>query len=194
VASDPIAISILAFRLTRGTTLRRVRTLLCLIPLCVAMLAGCGSSAGPATPTATDTSPPDTRPDPSGAVAGGTLYEGGDWAVVTLGAKATALHLQGGAWHADRTGRVQVEILGPHAIAPAMPQVAAQLTAKKPLVESALWVDGKELVAKGGGLTPTRGTIYGAPVVPLTPGKHVVVAYARTATAATAVARAFTVR
>jgi hypothetical protein len=50
-----------------------------------------------------------------------------------------------------------------------------------------MWVDGKELVVKGGGLTATKGTIYGAPGAPLTKGTHVAVAYARTAEHAHAV-------
>jgi hypothetical protein len=56
-----------------------------------------------------------------------------------------------------------------------------------------MWVDGEELVVKGGGLRPERGTIYGAPGGALAPGKHVAVAYGRTATHATAVAWTFTV-
>ncbi|MBA3841802.1 MAG: hypothetical protein H0X39_04140, partial [Actinobacteria bacterium] len=130
---------------------------------------------------------------PAASIGGKTLYRGGDWAVVVDGSRAVALHLVAGTWRPDRSGRVQVEFLGPHATAAPTPQVAAQLSASSPLVESALWVDGHELTAKGGGLTPTRGTIYGAPDAPLSKGKHVAVAYARTATAATAVARAFRV-
>ena len=57
----------------------------------------------------------------------------------------------------------------------------------------AMWVDGKELVVKGGGLTATKGTIYGAPDAPLTKGTHVAVAYGRTAVHATAVAWSFRV-
>ena len=71
--------------------------------------------------------------------------------------------------------------------------MAVELSAKKPLIESGMWVDGKELVVKGGGLTATKGTIYGAPGTPLAPGKHVAVAYGRTDTHATAVAWTFTV-
>ena len=37
----------------------------------------------------------------------------------------------------------------PGSVAPSLPQVAAELRAPKPLVESGLWVDGKELVVKG---------------------------------------------
>jgi hypothetical protein len=56
-----------------------------------------------------------------------------------------------------------------------------------------LWVDGAQLLAKGGGLSPTRGTIYGAPDAPLASGKHVAVAYARTDGHGTAVAWSFRV-
>jgi hypothetical protein len=88
---------------------------------------------------------------------------------------------------------VKIDILGPDGTAARTPQVAAQMTGKTRLVEEGLWVDGVELLEKGGGLKPTQVTAYGAPERPLKPGKHVAVAYARTATAATAVAWAFTV-
>lgn len=153
-----------------------------------AMAAGCGSKS--AEPTTTASAAP---PGPAAAIGGRTLYRGGDWAVVQKGDRAVALHLVGDVWRPDRTGRVKVELLGPHGPQPATTQVAAQLTAPAKLVESGLWVDGAELLEKGGGLTPTAGTIYGA-TSNLAKGRHVVVAYARTATAATAVARTFTVR
>ena len=133
-----------------------------------------------------------SRPQPG---PGRVLYDGGGWAVVLDGRTATAEHLVGGVWKPDRTGIVKVEILGPkpHQKVAATPQVAVQLIGRAPLVQSALWVDGTELQEKGGGLSPTRGTIYGAPLVPLARGTHVAVGYARTATHATAVAWVFTV-
>jgi hypothetical protein len=158
----------------------------------VLLLAACGSSSN--STTSTGAAPPQTTPDPAAAVGGKTLYRGGAWAVVVDGSHAVALHLIRGTWHPDRSGKVKVEFLGPHGTAAPTPQVAAQLSARSPLVESALWVDGRELTAKGGGLTPTRGTIYGAPDAPLASGKHVAVAYARTATAATAIATSFQVK
>jgi hypothetical protein len=167
-----------------------VRSLLLLA--LVLLAAGCGSSSDEAEPTTTAAA---TRPSPTSAYPGTALYEGGDWAVVTSGDEAVALHFAGGEWRPDRSGTVKVEFLGPDGrVATATPQVAAQLSAPTRLAESALWVDGVELLAKGGGLTPTKGTIYGAPSEPLAPGKHVAVAYARTATAGTAVAKVFTVR
>jgi len=159
----------------------------------VLLLAACGSSSN-STTSSSASQARQTTPDPAAAVGGETLYRGGAWAVVVDGSHAVALHLVGRTWHPDRSGKVKVEFLGPHATAAPTPQVAAQLSAKSALVESALWVDGHELTAKGGGLTPTRGTIYGAPDARLAKGTHVAVAYARTATAATAVAKAFRVK
>lgn len=144
-------------------------------------LAGCGSSKSP---TTTASAPPGP---------GTVLYAGGDWAVVVDGAHATAFHRVAGTWKADRSGAVKIAILGPHGKVTSRPQVAVELRAKSPLIESGMWVDGKELLAKGGGLTPERGTIYGAPGAALAPGKHVAVAYGRTSTHGSAVAWTFTV-
>jgi hypothetical protein len=157
--------------------------------VCVAVLAGgCGSGKSASTTT--------TAPsDPASAAGGGqTIYHGTQWAVVVKGGQATAMHLVGGSWRPDRSGRVKVTFLGPRGTVTPVFQVAAELVAKAPLVESALWVDGIELLEKGGGLSATRGTIYGAPIAPLRRGRHVAVAYARTTTTGTAVARVFRVR
>jgi len=160
-----------------------------LIVLTLLLLAGCGSSRE----SATTTTAPAERPAPTSAVEGTVLYEGGDWAVVTSGNKAVALRFRNGAWHPDRTGTVEVRFLGPDSPAPPTPQVAAELRAPTKLAESALWVDGVELLEKGGGLTPTKGTIYGAPAAPLAKGRHTAIAYARTGTQAFAVAWTFSV-
>ena len=157
------------------------------LPLLVValVLAGCGGSSHRA---ATTTAPP----KPPGKV----VYQGTAWAVTLHGSKATAYHLAGGAWHADRSGDPKLDILGPkpgQKVA-ATPQVAFQVTAKTDIVDTALWVDGVEVLGKGGGLTPKRGTIYGAPGKPLKPGPHLAVAYARDAKHGHAVAWAFTAR
>jgi hypothetical protein len=174
----------------RGTRVasRGMRRLLVLLPLGL-VLAACGGGSKHAATT--------TAPSPAASVGDGarTLYQGGKWSVVVDGAKATVLHLRGNRWVADRSGGVKVEILGPKpgATVDPIPQVAAQITSQTDLVESALWVDGKEVLEKGGG-SPTRGTIYGAPETKLKPGRHVAVAYGRTATTGTAVGWRFTVR
>jgi hypothetical protein len=155
-----------------------------------AALTGCGGSAKHA---ATSTS--STPPGPASVVGAGakTLYRSTNgWAVVQQGGKAVALHLVRGTWKPDRTGAVRVRILGPQRSAASRPQVAAEISAKNDLAETALWVDGEELLVKGGG-SPRTGTIYGTTAAPLAPGPHVAVAYGRTATAATAVAWTFRV-
>lgn len=166
-----------------------VRRLFVLLPLGLA-LAACGGGSKHAATTTTVPSP--AIYEGHGAK---TLYQGGKWSVVVAGTTATVLHLRGDRWVPDRSGRVLVEILGPRpgSTVDAIPQVAAQITSQSDLVESALWVDGKELLEKGGG-SPTRGTIYGAPGRKLKPGSHLAVAYGRTATTGTAVAWRFTVR
>jgi len=151
----------------------------------VAVVSACGSSAHTA---ATTTTVP--KPGP-----GEVVYQGLEWSVVVDHGKAKALRLLNGSWMPDTSKAVHIAILGPkpNSKTPATPQVAAEMTGNTPLVESALWVDGQELLEKGGGLTPKRGTIYGAPAKALAPGKHVAVAYARTATHAAAVAWTFRV-
>jgi hypothetical protein len=151
----------------------------------VVVLAACGSSKTQTT-TTTAAAP---------RVPGNVLYEGSEWSVSTSGDKATAYHLVGGKWVADRSGIVKIDILGPKpgSKSAAIPQLAFQLTGNSDLVDSALWLDGTEVLTKGGGLTPDKGTIYGAPGKALKKGKHVVVAYGRTATHGTAVAWVFNV-
>jgi hypothetical protein len=169
----------------------------------VLLLAGCGSTkhAAPRPPKPAVPSPAAamrTLLKASGATGDvvKTLYQGTSWSVVqaTKGAtaRAVAFELLGGRWHPDTTKNVKVEILGPQpgSKATKLPQVAIQITAPAPFVESALWVDGTMLVPKGGG-SETRGTIYGAPAKNLKPGLHVAVGYARTATTGTAVAWIF---
>jgi hypothetical protein len=145
------------------------------------IVAGCGGSS---------------KPKPAAPGPGTVVFRGSEWAVVLDHGRATAERLVDGAWVPDRSGVVKVSILGPDPGSegnPRTPQVAAELSAPSALAESALWVDGRELLEKGGGLTPTRGTIYGAPAAALKPGKHTAVAYGRTATHATAVAWTFSV-
>jgi hypothetical protein len=155
----------------------------------VAALAGCGGSSKQAATTSTASTPPPPGP-------GTVLYAGGPWAVVLHGGVATAYHLVGQAWHADRSGRVRIDILGPRPgqTVSSIPQVAIQMTAKTPLIESGLWVDGTVLDVKGGGIKPEQGTIYGAPATKLAPGRHTAVGYGRTDTTGTAVAWTFSVR
>ena len=156
-------------------------------------LVGCGGGVSHrivTTNAATTTAPS----GPALAVGAGakTLYQSEGWAVVQQGSRVVALHLVGSTWRPDRSRAVRVQILGPGRLATQQPQVAAQISASSDLVETGLWVDGEVLKVKGGG-TPRKGTIYGTTAAPLAPGRHVAVAYGRTAIAATAVTWAFRV-
>ncbi|HEY2327246.1 MAG TPA: hypothetical protein VGH52_07155 [Gaiellaceae bacterium] len=166
-----------------------MRRALLLIPL-VLLVAACGGKHAATTTTKTT-----SLPQPGGVLgsSGRTLYDGGDWAVVTAGSKVVVAQLVGGAWKIDAGGRVKISILGPHGAAPSIPQVAVEMKAPTTLVEEGIWVDGKELIEKGGGLKPNDQTIYGAPEAKLAKGTHVVIAYGRTATSGTVVRWTFTV-
>lgn len=179
----------------------------------VVALAGCGgkpmfhattTTAAPPAPTQTPKAAMDALIASDHALAGSvqTLYSSNGWAVVESVApgKATALafHLVGRRWHAERTQAVRIEILGPHpgqgGLAP-ITQVAVEIKAHSPFVESGLWVDGTYLanIQGGGNADETDASVYGSPAHALKRGIHVAVGYARTATAASAVAWLFTV-
>ena len=158
--------------------------LACLLALTL-IAAGCGGSSKPAAP------PTPPKPGP-----GTVVYQGTAWAVVIHRGRAVAQRLVGDVWRPAARGSMKIRVLGPKPGStgnPPIPQLAAELSAGSDLVDSALWVDGVELLGKGGGLTPTSGTIYGAPTSSLSRGKHTAIAYARTATNALAVAWTFSV-
>jgi hypothetical protein len=69
--------------------------------------------------------------------------------------------------------------------------VAIALKAHAPLVETGLWVDGEELIERGGG-TPKEGTIFGSSAAPPKACEHVAVGYGRTKANGTAAACVFT--
>lgn len=163
-----------------------MRRALLLIPL-VLLASACGAKKA----AVTTTSGP---PSPAVVLSGGkALYAGGDWAVVTRGSKVVVAHLVRNTWKVDSSGKVKISILGPKGTAASIPQVAAELKAPGALIEDALWVDGHELLEKGGGLKPSNITIYGAPGKKLAKGVHVAIAYGRTDTTGSAVRWTFRV-
>jgi hypothetical protein len=166
--------------------LQPVRRALFLVPL-VLLASACGAK----TVKKTTGGPP--NPAVAVGIGAKTLYNGGDWAVVTRGTKVVVAHLVGGVWKVDASGKVKVSILGPTGTAASIPQVAAAIKGPSTIIEDALWVDGKELLEKGGGLKPSNITIYGAPDKKLRKGTHVAIAYGRTATSGTAVRWTFRV-
>ena len=164
-----------------------MRRTLILLPLVLLAAACGGKSSTPPTTTA--------LPQPGGVLgsSGRTLYNGGDWAVVTTGTRVAVAHLVAGQWSLESKSNVKISILGPLGKVAPIPQVAVELKAPSALVEDGLWVDGKELLEKGGGLHPNDQTIYGAPDTKLSKGVHVAIAYGRTASSGVAVRWTFTV-
>lgn len=178
--------------------------------LALAVLAGCGGGSKRATTTSTSTPATQTVPDPGLAMKAlartdpalrgevRTLFQSATWAVVESqrkkSAAAVAFRLAGGKWVADRSGKVKLQVLGPQAgsTTTAKPHVELKFLTPAASVESALWIDGNELVERAGG-TPTSGTIVGSPLHPLAPGEHVAVGYARTRVHGAAVAWVFSV-
>ncbi len=167
-----------------------------------ALLAGCGSGASNKTSTTTVPGAAAAMReliavDPSLAGRVEVLFESPTWAVVesrrARTASAVAFHLVQGVWVPDRSGSVSLTIVGPKAGSTTSdsPQVAIELKAHAPLVETALWVDGRELIERGGG-TPREGTVFGSPAAPLKAGEHVAVGYGRTKANGTATAWVFT--
>jgi hypothetical protein len=133
---------------------------------------------------------------------------GGGWAVAwTVGthtaegmtetmAYAVPLRRVGGRWLAEISTVVQIRPLGPDAgeTVGRIPQVAAELKAPKPIVDTSLLVDGTPLQTESGGPSSNYISIFGAPADPLAAGQHVAVAYARVGNDAAARAWSFTVR
>jgi hypothetical protein len=176
----------------RLTTLSHVRRA---APLAlVLVLAACGGSAkhGAATTTARSGSTTTARVDLTTHV----LYQANGWEVAVQAGRAQVLRLHAGTYRLAPSGGVRIDILGPkpHSVAAAIPQIAAQFTAKTKLVEAGIWLDGVELPVSGGGIKPTQQTFYGAPASSLPPGLQRVVAYARTDTGGRAVTWTFTVK
>jgi hypothetical protein len=151
----------------------------------VAALAGCGGSS--------------SKLELPGAPDGAKVQQrdlGSGWGVAwaTSGSHAVAAALKDGKLAGDSP--VTIRPLGPDQgeRTGKIPQVAAELAAPTALVDYALLLDGEPLDVRGGGLTPQKISIYGAPTQWLDPGRHVVVAFARTDGAAKAAAWTFTVR
>ena len=173
-----------------------------LIAAGVVALSGCGGSNPKNAPPGPDPAQAMHAlivKDPKLAGKVTTLLDAGSWSVVqSVGAKdahAIVFRLVGNKWIPDRSGRVQIEIVGPKpgTSAPARPQVAVQFASKTPIAASAIWVDAAQLSTKQQG-SSRQGTIQGATSFDLKPGRHVAVGYARTDKSGNAIAWIFVVR
>ena len=171
--------------------------------LAVLALAGCGGSKHAATTStgaATASGPPAAELRRLLGTSTATVRAAGGrwwvaWAVVGGRARTGVLERGPGGWRSVAGAAIGWTPLGPQpgGHAAAVPQVAVEIKAPSPIVDTALWVDGRPIDTRGGGLTTKLITIYGAPAAPLGTGRHVVVAFARAGTTASAAAWLFTV-
>jgi hypothetical protein len=110
-------------------------------------------------------------------------------------AYAAVMRLEHGRWRADLLSPVKVRPLGPSQgtrVGPVM-QAAAEVAAPVAVSDGAIWVDGRAIAGKSGGIDPEHVTFYGQPLRPLARGRHVAVAFARAGNQAGAVAWTFSV-
>jgi hypothetical protein len=111
-------------------------------------------------------------------------------------AYAATLRLEGGSWRIELGGSLRLRALLPEPGRTArlpFPQLALEIRARKPIVASALWLDGVAFSAQSGGVNDHWITIWGRPGAPLEPGQHFVVGFAQTASDLAALAWSFDV-
>jgi hypothetical protein len=138
------------------------------------------------------------RPLVGGHVVISQLVDG-PWAVAALvkGAHAYAapLRRENGSWRVELGGAIRLRPILPHPGQLALtadPQIAAEARASAD-VGLALWLDGIDFAVEAGGPTPSFITAYGRSGNELSPGLHVVVAFARAGPGAAATAWTFKV-
>jgi hypothetical protein len=139
-----------------------------------------------------------TAPVTGGRVIISQLVDG-PWAVAAVvkgtHAYAAALRRVGGYWRVELGDPIRLRPILPHPGRLALsadPQIAAEARAGKD-VRLALWLDGSDFAVEGGGPRPGFITAFGRVGSELSPGVHVVVAFARAGRAAAATAWTFRV-
>lgn len=127
----------------------------------------------------------------------GRITEHFGFGAATAGTEAfaTALRLDGQEWSVELGGPIRIEAVRPEPgeRVTRRTQVAAEVKAGAAIEDAGLWLDGRALPARGGGLTNRALTMF-ADTGTLETGRHSAVAFAATASHATAYAWAFTAR
>lgn len=110
-------------------------------------------------------------------------------------AYAASLRREHGSWHITISGAVRLRAICPDPGDTVVDrtQLAAEITANAPILEGGMWLDGLAFSTKAGGPHSRRITMWDEAPQPLKRGLHVVVAFASTATDATALAWTFSV-
>jgi hypothetical protein len=108
-------------------------------------------------------------------------------------AYAAALRLEHGRWRVEAADPLRIRPLRPdpaERLRRPRTQLAAEFKARDAISEAGLWLDGRAVPTRAGGLGPSYFTAYGESGT-LEPGRHSVVAFASTARDARAVAWTF---
>lgn len=111
--------------------------------------------------------------------------------LTSYAAYAVPAKREGGGWKLELGGSVAFNPLTPDEglTTSSTPDVATQLQASEPVLEQKIWVDGLPIAAQ---LSPDGMLMNGQVTRALTPGRHVIVAFATTQSSAGATAFTFT--
>lgn len=96
---------------------------------------------------------------------------------------AASLRLERGAWRIELGGSLRLRALLPEpgaTVTLSLPQIALEGRSRTTIVAGALWLDGVAFAAESGGVNDHWLTLWGRAGVPLEPGQHFVVGFART--------------
>lgn len=130
-------------------------------------------------------------------VLAGRITERWGLAAATAGEATfgSALRIDRRRWTVELGGPIRVEAVRPEPgeRVTTRTQIAAEVKAGARIEEAGLWLDGRALPARGGGLEPDALTMF-AESGDLAPGRHSAVAFTSTARNAVALAWTFTAR
>lgn len=113
------------------------------------------------------------------AIAGWITNEG----QTAYGAYGLPARKQGGVWKLELGGSVSFNPISPdeQLTTDSTPQIATELDANEPVLESAIWVDRTAIVSK---VSPDALLMNGEVTTPIAPGRHTAVTFAATESSA----------
>ena len=122
-------------------------------------------------------------------IAGHIIYEG----TTEYGAYGLPARKEGGAWKLELGGSVSFNPISPdeQLTTDSTPQIAIELNANEPILESAIWVDRTAIESS---VSPDALLMNGEVTVPLPPGRHTAITFAATESSAGVNAFSFTSR
>lgn len=123
------------------------------------------------------------------AIAGHITHEG----ETAYGAYGLPARKEGGAWKLELGGSVGFNPISPdeQLTTDSTPQVATELDANEPILESAIWIDRTPIEAI---ISPDELLLNGEATAPLPPGRHTAITFATTESSAGVNAFSFTSR